>query len=483
MNATNFKNILGLFLITVFFLGACRKDTPITPMEKPARGQSTEGLLKDSVYYYTDYFYLWQDQLPAWNSFKPDQYKTAEEVLEALKGYAKDPNGKLFDRFSFLDRTGQVNASIQEGLSGSFGFDVRYNNDVDLYIKLVYPGSPADKAGLKRGWQVLEINGNGKLDLASFDADNFAFLNQALDVGSTISLKLKKTDGTETSVQLTRSTFQMKPILYSQVYTVEAKKVGYFVFDSFISTENSTGGDTYVKNELSHLFADFERQGVSEVVVDLRYNGGGAVITAEYLSDMLVPLTANSKLMYSYAINKEMEADGWKDEFFVPVNFKKTNALNLSRLYFLVTQGSTASASELLINNLNPFIETKLIGEKGTYGKPVGFFPWEIENVDLYAVSFKTTNNLGYGDYFEGIPVDMNVGDDVSKNWGNPEEAMLKQALYYAQHGAFLSPKALQAGRMPSVSVENKSIINKTLDRKGNHDMFHLKKKGKFPLR
>src|SRR5690606_13444964 len=159
------------------------------------------------------------------------------------------------------------------------------------------------------------------------------------------------------------------------------------------------------------------------VIVDLRYNGGGAVITAEYMSNMLVPVSANDKLMYSYEINKEMEADGWKDipDFFTPVNFEKTNSLNLNRIYFLVTAGSTASASELLINNLNPLMETMLIGEMHTYGKPVGFFPWEILNTDLYVVSFKTVNTNGYGDYFNGLTVDFNVGDDVSKNWGDPE--------------------------------------------------------------
>jgi C-terminal processing protease CtpA/Prc len=481
MKKTFFNNVGILFLLSSIFLFSCRKESPITPLEKPQRDLTTEDLLKDSVYLYTDYFYLWQDQLPSFGSFKPRNYKTAEEVLDALKSYAKDPNGKVLDRFSFLDRTGAVNESIQEGLSGSFGFDVRYNNETDLFIKLVYPNSSADKAGIKRGWQILEINGNKNLDLASFDADDFVFLNHALDASS-INLKMKKEDGTEASIQLQRTNFQIKPILYDQIYTVGAKKVGYFVFESFVSTENSGGGDTYVKNDLKQVLTKFESQGVSEVIVDLRYNGGGAVVTAEYLSNMLVPLAANKKLMYSYKINKELEEDGWQ-EFFTPVDFEKSNSLNLNRIYFLVTAGSTASASELLINNLNPFIDTKLIGEERTYGKPVGFFPWEILKVDLYAVSFKTTNNIGYGDYFNGMPVDVNVGDDVSKNWGNTEEGMLKQALYYAENGFFLQPKTLQAGRKSVISVDHMRTLNTKLDQKGNHDMFDFKKRVRMPIR
>lgn len=491
--------ILFSILVTVIFLFSCRKESPVVPLEKPERGATKEDLLKDSVYYYTDYFYLWQDQLPAGGSFnffaaewlgmpwtnllpRGSNYKTAEDVLEAIKSYAKDANGRLLDRFSFLDRTGAVNESIQEGLSGSLGFDVRYNNATDLFVKLIYPNSPADKAGIKRGWQILEINGNSNLDVAAFEQDNFAFLNRALSA-STINLKLRKEDGGTVDIQLLRATFQIKPILYSAVYNVGAKKVGYFVFESFVATENSDGGDTYVKSDLNQLLSGFQSQGVSELIVDLRYNGGGAVITAEDLSNMLVPVVANGQLMYGYEVNKEMETDGWKELVFTPVNFQKTNSLNVNRIYFLVTAGSTASASELLINNLTPFVDTKLIGEDHTYGKPVGFFPWEILNTDLYAVSFKTTNALGFGDYFNGLPVDFNVGDDVSKNWGDPEEAMLKQALYHSANGVFLQQKGLQAGRSPAMSVDSKRNINKDLDKKGNHDMFDFRKKVKLHVR
>ena len=484
MKTLSFPRIAFL-LVPIVFLFSCKKDSPIESLKKPDKvdGVTKEALLKDSVYYYTDYFYLWQDQLPSLGAFKPSIYKTAEEVLTALKSYAKDSNGKSLDRFSFLDRTGAVNESIQEGLSGSFGFDVRYNNENDLFVKQVYPGSPADVAGIKRGWKLLEINGNTKLDYGSFNADNFSFLNNALDVSSSISLKLKMEDGKISTVNLQRTSFQIHPILHQSIYTVGAKKVGYFVFESFVSTETSSNKDSYVKQELKQLFLNFENQGISELVVDLRYNGGGAVVTAEYLSNMLVPTVANGQLMYTYQINKELEADGWRDFFFTPVNFEKKNSLNLNRIYFLVTKGSTASASELLVNNLNPFVDIKLIGEEATYGKPVGFFGWPILGVDLYAVSFKTINNQGFGDYFGGMPVDKNVGDDVSKNWGDKEDSMLRQALYYAEKGAFTSVNPLQAGRKGAYSAEQNPALNRVLDRKGNHDMYDFRKKLKIPIR
>lgn len=481
----NTKTILkvGFAVITILVLNSCTKDSVIEPAVIPDRIQPIEtvadfkeNLLKDSVYYFTDYFYLWQDQLPAPGSFNPFIYAKAEDVLDALTKYAKDPNGKLLDRFSFIDRTGEISDEIEQGMSGSFGFDVRYNNEVDLFVKLVYPNSNAALAGLERGWQILEINGNDKVDLASFEADNFAFLNNALDNSATISLKLKKSDGALTTVQLQRSSFQIKPILHHEVFNIGSKKVGYFVFDSFIATETSTGSPTYVKNDLNQLFANFESEGITELVVDLRYNGGGSVQAAEYLSNLLAPSSVNNQLMYDYEINNKLEAEGWRFFFFEPVNFNKTNTLNLSKVYFLVTQGSTASASELVINNLKPFMQTKLIGEKSTYGKPVGFFGWPIADLDLYAVSFKLTNNLGNGDYFDGIPVDVNARDDVSKNWGDPNESMLQQALHHIQNGSFMAFRPpLQAGKRSELNKEQSRRLNTQLDKRTNRDMFNFK--------
>jgi carboxyl-terminal processing protease len=462
------------FLLILTFLGivqGCKKDE-VPPLVKPERGETTEDLLKDSVYIYTYYFYLWQDQLP--ERFATRSYKTADEVLEALTDFSKAPgsNQKL-DRYSFLDRSGSVNEEIQEGRAGSFGFDVRYNNDTDLYIKLVYPGSPAAAAGIARGWQILEINGNAKLDNATLEADDYRWLYTAID-GSSIALKLRKPDESVVDVTLQRRSFGINPVFYSSVIEQGAKKVGYFVFDTFVSTEDESGRATSTKNRLNQVFSEFESAGVQEVVVDLRYNGGGAVITAEYLSNMLAPLSVgNDKLMYSYGVNETLSSEDDWSEFFAPVKFSKTNGLNLQRVYFLVTEG-TASASELLINNLKPYLDVKLIGEFSTYGKPVGFFPWEILNNDLYAVSFKTINAAGESDYFEGMPVDKLVSEDLARNWGDPNDPLLREALSYASTGSFSS--AGRSSKVQSLRTPAKDQkLNAKLDQRGNKDMFRFR--------
>lgn len=472
-------NSLRMFVLLLLF-GAlvqhsCSKTETPRVLPKPVREDTREDRLKDSVYLYTYYMYLWQEQLPT--SFPTEEYRKAEDVLEALTEFSKDPVTNLkLDRFSFLDRSGAVDDEIQEGRLGSFGFDIRYQNETDLYVKMVYPSSPAAEAGIERGYQILAINGNSNLDNRLHEPNDYAFLFDALDATS-INLKLQKPDGSELNVTLERTAFRIDPVFYSNVYDVGSKNVGYFVFESFVSTRDDLGRDTEVMKKLEEVFSYFQDEGVEEVIVDLRYNGGGAVITAEDLSNLLAPLTvSNSTLMYSYGINKTLQEEEERREeherFFAPVNFNKSNALNPTRVYFLVTNG-TASASELLINNLKPYVDVKLIGEGATYGKPVGFYAVSIMNNDLYAVSFKTINADGETDYYQGMPVDKDVTEDLTKNWGDTDDPLLKEALHYAETGAFTAMPAFRMSQEES-SAPPKSDLNKKLDLRGNKDMYYF---------
>lgn len=462
--------LFGLFVLAGAFVG-CNKKNAVPQLEIPEREDTTEDILRDSVYVYTYLLYLWQESLPT--EFYTRRYPSAEHLLEALKGFARNPQGDVLDRFSFLDRSGTVDEEIQQGVTGSFGFDVRYNNETDLYVKKVDPGSPAAQAGLARGWQILDINGNSNLAQSSMEQDNFTFLFGALDA-ATISLKLRKPDGEEVTQNLSRGSYRIQPILDSHVFDVGNKKVGYFAFDSFVSTTDLDGSSTYVRNQLDGLIGQFEQAGVNELIVDLRYNGGGAVITADYLSNLLAPPSVGNGLMYSYTINQTLKNAGW-DEIFAPEYFNKSNSLDLDRIYFLVT-GSTASASELLINNLRPHIDVKLIGEHETYGKPVGYFAWDVMGVDLYAVSFQTFNSVGFGDYFDGMPVDKVVYDDLTHDFGDPQENLIAEALHYAAQGSFRpAATALRMGPMQT-SRTPLPQLNRTLDKHATKGMFDFRK-------
>lgn len=468
--------LFGAFLLASTVAG-CNKKNIVPDVQVPEKAESTEDLLRDSVYIYTYLLYLWQESLPI--EFQTRRYPSAEGVLEALKGFARDPQGNAYDRFSFLDRSGTIDAEIQQGLAGSFGFDVRYNNETDLYVKKVDPESPAAAAGLARGWRILDINGNANLSQSSMEQDNFTFLFGALDA-QTISLRLRKPDGEEVTRTLNRGSYRIQPILNSRIFDTGSKRVGYFAFDSFVSTSDLAGNPTYVRTQLNQLLGQFEDAGVDELIVDLRYNGGGAVITAEYLSNMLAPASVGNGLMYDYAYNQTLAQAGWSD-VFVPENFNKTNGLDLSRIYFLVTW-STASASELLINNLRPHIDIKLIGEEATYGKPVGYFAWDVMGVDLYAVSFQTFNSTGFGDYFDGIPVDKVAYEDLTRDFGDPQENLIAEALHYASQGAFRPPAAaLQMGPAQSRQARLPQL-NRALDGQGRKEMFDFRR-GNLPRR
>ncbi|RZK15528.1 MAG: hypothetical protein EOO86_16565, partial [Pedobacter sp.] len=137
--------------------------------------------------------------------------------------------------------------------------------------------------------------------------------------------------------------------------------------------------------------------------------------------------------------------------------FAKRGSLNgLTRVYFLVA-GGTASASELLINNLKPVMDVKLIGRK-TYGKPVGFFSLRIDKKDLYIPQFQTKNQANFGDYFDGMAVDKDVADDLTKDFGDASEKLLAQALNYSATGTFTS--YLKDNSLSSTSGTSRALID-----------------------
>lgn len=463
--------VLALGILVLSFSACKKKDTPEPDpvLAVELTKEQKEELLKDSVYLYTKTVYLWEDVLP--NSFATRGYKTADDVLEALTQYKKDANGQPVDRYSFLDRTGAVSEEIQEGLAGDFGFDIRYTAENDLRVKLVQPNSPASAAGMDRGWRILSINGNSNISQPVLQAANFRLLLEAL-AGSSITLKLRKPDNIETTLTLQRKQYALDPIPFSKVYTTgNGKKVGYFVFNSFIAIYNNKV-PTATKSKIDAVVASFNTAGISEMIVDLRYNGGGSVETAEYLTELLVPASENGKLMYSYNMNKYLASEKTFKEAFAPVNISKKGTLNLSKVYFITT-GGTASASELLINNLKAYMPVWLIGEQRTYGKPVGFFPIPIFDTELYAVSFETVNSKGEGRYYSGIAADRTERDDLLEPFGSTAEDCLAQALYHAEYGAFSTRTIAGVSSADRTSAARTSVLlNTALDRKGNKDMF-----------
>lgn len=485
--------------LTVLFLGilafvACKKD-PVNPVVEPDSdgidrsttylGSAHENNVRDSVWYYYKVLSLWEKNVPPGDLNKISEagyirkeysqyFETGETVLDYLKGLTRSSETATdYDRYSFLDRAGVVSGEIQNAVSTSFGMQVFYlqtersGTNADLYIRMVERNSPADVAGLQRGDRIVSMNGNANIDYNSQESESFRTVNSYLN-GGTLTLSIAKVDGTVLDKTIVSGQYSVDPVLDNRVLEISGKKVGYLAFSSFVAIENQ-GAKTAMYNRFEQIFADFESKGINELVVDLRYNGGGAVITAEYLADKIAPASVNGTVMYSYAVNDLIKSWGWLDEGgeFGPVHFAKQGSLQLSRVYFLVTSG-TASASELLINVLRPHMQVYMVGtyrnaEQGTiaektYGKPVGFFGLPIvdDNIELYVSSFKTYNSANQGDYFAGLTPNTNVWEFATfRNFGQVDESMLAAALNHITRGTFTQSSA----RM-STSAKGPFFIN-----------------------
>jgi len=187
-------------------------------------------------------------------------------------------------------------------------------------------------------------------------------------------------------------------------------------------------------SEVQSSMEYFQSQGINELIIDLRYNGGGSVAVAEQISNYLIQSSNTNKLMYTNKLNSIKTSQNSSK------NFSKIGSLNLSRVIFITSRGS-ASASELVINNLDPYLDLVLIGDN-TFGKPVGSFPLSSynrtlkdNNVELVPITFATANSAGKAEYFDGFPANFQVGDSPQFGWGDKRDLRLAASLQYLQNG------------------------------------------------
>lgn len=459
-----------LFLSAILTMNACKKHTalPKRPTDTTATRLSNEDSLKFYVWYYMESDsanvpqYLWYNQVPTnFNPFSPI-FANADSVLNGQQGLTSYPmlNGQKVDRYSFLDRTGAVSSQIQGGKLGDKGFDVRWainpkNNSTSLFVIWAYASGPAGQAGVQRGWQIVAINGNthvgydgpGYLDGTGA---NVKMVINAIYGNSPATIKFARHGILDTIITISNAQYSFNPILFDTVFTLDGTNVGYMVYNSFVSVYNydnkGNATPTPAKAQIDNVFNKFQAAGIKDLIIDERYNGGGAVNTAEYLDNLIAPASETGQTMYTYFFNTPLENYYKSTNTNLSVPFQKQGSLALNHVFFIVSHG-TVSAAELTINNLKPVMDVKLIGSR-TYGKPVGFIPQSIYIVndttkqeyhvaDLYAIDFQTKNQAGSGDYFNGITPDKQESDYVDLNWGNPRDSSLIEAFSYIKNGTW----------------------------------------------
>lgn len=469
------KNYHSVYILSIALLaGACKKHTDGNTT--PTTGSRIE-LSLDSLYLYASQTYLWYDALPSYLQFNPRQYAGTSGDLTALKQelfslvqYKLNPaTGKPYEyavgtnqgKYSFVETgnviTGQQGTVSLEGKGEDLGMELSVVNGQEVYIRYVNTSSPAFNAGLTRGCRIVALN-NQTVSV------NTAALNNAL-AQTSLAVKVVKPDGLTLTATLNKAAYTSSPVLKTAVIDNGAKVIGYIAFARFSTPAGA-------QQDLDDAFAAFTTAGVTDMVIDLRYNGGGYVQTAEYFADLIVPQTANGSVMYAEHFNTLMQngkatilqtipyTDANKQPVYISgrqatyadVDYsvkgnthtyaKKGNLQTVKNVAFIVT-GSTASASELLINSVKPYLNVQLIGAK-TYGKPVGFFGIGIDKYTVYLSQFKSANAKGEGDYFDGFTPGISATDDVTHDFGDINELSLAKAVAWIESGAAVSGGRIQ---------------------------------------
>ncbi len=422
---------LGLLLINA----GCRKNN-----NNPDGGGSGSAVM-DTAWAYTQEIYLWYKSLPG--NFDTRSYSDPNELMQSIRKYSIEPGfSEPVDRWSFALKKSEWD-DISAAITTDFGINIFFNTESDLRVSHVEPGSPAYSAGVRRSWRITGVNGNTTINTQDATIQR---LVTAIYNSASVQLDFVKPDGNEESLALSAAQYPESPVYLDTVYQVGAKKVGYLVYTSFLGNIQS------IKNRFASVFNNFSSGGIDELIVDLRYNSGGYVELQNELANYLVPAAGNNGTMIKQSFN-----DKYSSLMDTTINFSKKGSLNLDRVFFITTKNS-ASASELLINSLQPYIETKLVG-KPTTGKAVGYFNIGTGDWYIFPVSFRSVNKNNEGNYFNGLAVEANVNDGLDKNWGDVEEACLASVLHYISTGSYSNISPRQQSDM--LLEKNNDLLNR----------------------
>lgn len=409
------QRVLSSLVITCALLcpWTAAAQTPTPPSNCSVSSQNLWVRTQLNTYYY------WYQELPDLN---PVNYASPEAYLEAARYRPID------NHYSFITSAAANDSYYNDSQTIAFGF-VNQQTSSEVIVLQVYPGSPAAEAGLERGDRITHVNGQSVAALAAAGSLNGAF--GANEVGVAADVTFTKPAGQSRQARMVKRLITVPSVSLTRAFDVDGRRVGYLNFKAFVRPSEAA---------LNEAFAALRAAGVNELVLDLRYNGGGLVSVATQLASLIGGARTDGQVMFTQSHNAKL-APTWNEttRFANP-----DQALNLSRLVVITTRGS-ASASELVINALRPYIPVAVIGDT-TYGKPVGQYGFSFCSKVLYPVAFTIRNANNEGDYFDGIPPTCAAADDPSHQLGDVEEGSLAEALTYIRTGA-CSPIAEGASR------------------------------------
>ena len=354
-------------------------------------------------------WYLWNDLLP--DKVKVSNYDDPVELLASLIEV------QPLDNYSYIGSAFADAAFFGAGQYQGFGFSWRRVAADDVRLTRVFASSPAAVAGFARGQRIVALDGRSVAEIEAAEG-----IAAALDA-ATISFTMREIDGvTEFTVSVSENVVTINPVpQWRLIPTAGGPPIGYLELSAFVNTADSM---------LDMVFANFRANNVTDVIVDLRYNGGGLVNTAELFGDLLGGVVAENLTFSQTLFNADRSAEFDTEALFA----RLANSISLSRLVVIATQ-STASASELVTNSMMPHVDVAIVGDR-TFGKPVGQVGFEFCGNILRLTAFQTVNADGLGDYFGGLPADCLAADDLNLPVGDAADPNVVAAVSYMETGA-----------------------------------------------
>lgn len=434
-------------LLTLFLIGAltaCSDDNNDSPQSiTPEPGEPKDLTVERFIYRGLNEIYLYKADVA---QLGDNYFASTEDRDDFLDNY--DTPEDLFydgltapqDRFSFLVDDYVELEKTFSGISTTTGMSyglVRFSatsNDIFGYVRYVQPNTSASEAGVKRGDIFTQIDGQ-QLTVSNYQG----LLNQNSYTLGFATLSDSNISENGVTADLTQREYNANPIFIANTLEVAGQKVGYLMYNSFVSDYDP---------ELNAAFGQFKAEGVKELVLDLRYDGGGSVRTATDLASMITgqfPGQIFSKEQWNKDYQdyfESTEPERLLNKFNTTItNGEMINSLNLTRLFVLTTD-RTASASELIINGLDPYIDVVQVG-----GTTTGKFQASVTLYDssnfgrananpkhTYAMQplvLKSANANGVSDYVDGLIPDIEIFEDIENLGvlGDANEPLLKAAL------------------------------------------------------
>ena len=426
LNLIKMRKFFLILLMVPLLIVSCKKKT-VAPV------YTNDEMARDTLYDIMNQYYLWYDKMP---TVVKTNYSNPYTLLEAMRY-------KAVDRWSFIETYSEFEARY----SGTFvGHGIMMGLDPSNQVRMaqVYNGADLYKKGVRRGWIVKTLNGTALAPIfINGDATAYSNLIGPATAGVTNTFVFQTPAGKDSTITTTKAEFTLNTVLVADTLHLNSGIAGHIVFDQFIPPSDV---------ELDTAFALFSRSNITNLIVDLRYNGGGDLNVDRYFASYIAGASKVGTKFLSLQFNdKNSDLNG--DYNYI----SHSNSVSLSKVVFITTR-NTASASEDLINGLKPVFQGNLIclGDT-TDGKPVGMAGLNYSTYYMFwPIVFKVVNSAGVSDFYSGLPPAKYVTDDITHDFSDRNESCLKEAIYYLDHGTLSSKGAYMY--IPSYQLGEKSF-------------------------